>query len=60
MSRRFGANGFAVAVWLVRSIPRTLALTAIASLIAIALMPLVEALRRRTGWDRRYAAGVAG
>jgi predicted PurR-regulated permease PerM len=48
----------AVAVWLVRSIPRTLALTAIASLIAIALMPLVEALRRRTGWDRRYAAAL--
>src|SRR5258708_4265808 len=48
----------AVATWLVRSIPRTLALTAIASLIAIALMPLVEALRRRTGWDRRYAAAL--
>jgi predicted PurR-regulated permease PerM len=46
----------AVAIWLVRSIPRTLALTAIATLIAIALMPLVEALRRRTGWDRRWAA----
>jgi putative heme transporter len=48
----------AVAIWLVRSIPRTLALTAIASLIAIALMPLVEALRRRTGWERRYAAAL--
>ena len=48
----------AVSVWLVRSIPRTLALTAIASLIAFALMPLVEALRRRTGWKRRYAAAI--
>ena len=48
----------AVAIWLVRSIPRTLALTAIATLIAIALTPLVEALRRRTGWDRRYAAAL--
>ena len=48
----------AVAIWLVRSIPRTLALTAISSLIAVALMPLVEALRRRTGWDRRLAAAL--
>ena len=48
----------AVSVWLVRSIPRTLGLTAIASLIAFALLPLVEALRRRTGWKRRYAAAT--
>jgi predicted PurR-regulated permease PerM len=48
----------AVSVWLVRSIPRTLALTAIASLIAFALMPVVEALRRRTNWKRRYAAAI--
>jgi len=46
----------AVVVWLIRSIPRTLALTAIASLLAFALMPVVDALRRRTGWPRRYAA----
>ncbi len=54
----------AVAVWLVRAIPRTLALTAIASLLAVALIPVVEAVRRRTGWNRRYAAalvlGLAG
>jgi putative heme transporter len=48
----------AVSIWLVRSIPRTLALTAIASLLAFALMPVVEALRRRTGWNRRYAASA--
>ncbi len=48
----------AVTVWLIRSIPRTLALTAIASLVAVALMPVVDALRRRTGWDRRYAAAL--
>jgi predicted PurR-regulated permease PerM len=48
----------AVSVWLVRSIPRTLSLTAIASLVAFALLPLVEALRRRTGWKRRYAAAT--
>ena len=54
----------AVAIWFVRAIPRTLALTAIASLLAVALLPVVEALRRRTGWRRRYAAatvlGLAG
>jgi predicted PurR-regulated permease PerM len=48
----------AVSIWLVRAVPRTLALTAIASLIAFALIPLVEALRRRTGWRRRYAAAT--
>ena len=48
----------AISVWLVRSIPRTLAATAIAGLIAMALNPLVEALRRRTGWQRRYAAAA--
>jgi predicted PurR-regulated permease PerM len=48
----------AVSVWLVRAIPRTLALTAIASLISFALIPVVEALRRRTGWRRRYAAAT--
>ena len=31
---------------------------AIASLLAFALNPLVEALKRRTGWHRRTAAGV--
>ena len=48
----------AVSIWLIRAVPRTLALTAIASLIAFALIPLVEALRRRTGWQRRYAAAI--
>jgi predicted PurR-regulated permease PerM len=48
----------AVAIWLVRSIPRTLTLTAIATLLAVALTPLVEALRRRTGWQRKYAAAL--
>jgi predicted PurR-regulated permease PerM len=49
---------FAIAVWFVRSIPRTLSSVAIASLFAFALNPLVEALKRRTGWHRRTAAGV--
>jgi predicted PurR-regulated permease PerM len=48
----------AVSVWFVRSIPHTLALTAIASLLAFALMPVVEALRRKTGWRRRYVAAI--
>jgi predicted PurR-regulated permease PerM len=48
----------AVAIWFVRAIPRTLALAAIASLLAVALIPVVEALRRRTGWNRRYAAAL--
>ena len=48
----------AITIWFIRAIPRTLALTAIASLIAVALMPVVEALRRRTGWDRRLAAAL--
>ncbi len=48
----------AISVWLVRSIPRTLAATAIAGVIAMALNPLVDALRRRTGWHRRNAAAA--
>jgi predicted PurR-regulated permease PerM len=48
----------AVSIWLIRAIPRTLTLTAIAALIASALIPLVEALRRRTRWRRRYAAAT--
>jgi len=48
----------AVSVWFVRSIPRTLTLTAIAALLAFALIPVVEALRNKTGWKRRYAAAV--
>jgi predicted PurR-regulated permease PerM len=48
----------AVSVWLVRSIPRTLAATAVAGLIAMALNPLVDALQRRTGWARRHAAAT--
>lgn len=48
----------AIAVWFVRSIPRTLASAAIALLIALALNPLVELLKRRTGWHRRTAASV--
>jgi len=46
----------AVTVWLVRSIPKTLTALAIATLIALALNPLVERVRRRTGWSRRPAA----
>ncbi len=49
---------FAITVWFIRSIPRTLSSLALASLFAFALNPLVEALRRRTGWHRRTAAGV--
>jgi predicted PurR-regulated permease PerM len=49
---------FAIAVWFIRSIPRTLSALALASLFAFALNPLVEALKRRTGWHRRSAAGV--
>jgi predicted PurR-regulated permease PerM len=47
-----------VSVWFVRSIPRTLTALAIATLLALALNPLVERLKRRTGWHRRTAAGV--
>jgi predicted PurR-regulated permease PerM len=49
---------FAIAVWFIRSVPRTLSALAIAALLAFALNPLVEALKRRTGWSRRTAAGV--
>src|SRR4051794_6891310 len=49
---------FAMTVWFIRSIPRTLSALAIAALFAFALNPLVEALKRRTGWHRRTAAGV--
>jgi len=48
----------AVSVWFVRSIPRTLTALAIATLLALALNPLVEGLKRRTGWHRRTAAGT--
>ncbi len=48
----------ALSIWFVRSIPRTLALLVIASLLAFALMPVVEALRRRTGWNRRVVAPI--
>ncbi len=48
----------AVSIWFVRQIPRTLALLVIASLLAFALMPVVEALRRRTGWSRRIVAPI--
>src|SRR5439155_9003805 len=49
---------FVIAVWFIRSIPRTLSSLALATLFAFALNPLVEALKRRTGWHRRTAAGV--
>jgi putative heme transporter len=49
---------FAIAVWFIRSIPRTLSSLALAALFAFALNPLVEALKRRTGWHRRTAAGI--
>jgi len=45
-------------VWFVRSIPRTLASLAIATLFALALNPLVERVKQRRGWHRRTAAGV--
>ena len=48
----------AVSVWLVRSIPRTLALTAIASLIAFALDPVGRSAAPPDRWHRRYAAAV--
>jgi predicted PurR-regulated permease PerM len=48
----------AVGIWFVRQIPRTLSLLVIASLLAFALMPVVEALKRRTGWKRRYVAAI--
>jgi predicted PurR-regulated permease PerM len=48
----------AVGIWFVRQIPRTLALLVVASLLAFALMPVVEALRRRTGWSRRIVAPI--
>jgi predicted PurR-regulated permease PerM len=48
----------AVTIWFVRSIPRTLSAVAIAALIALALNPVVERLKRRTGWHRRTAATV--
>jgi predicted PurR-regulated permease PerM len=48
----------AISVWFVRSIPRTISSLAIAALFALALNPLVERLKRRTGWHRRTAAGV--
>jgi predicted PurR-regulated permease PerM len=48
----------ALAVWFVRSIPRTIASAAIATLVALALNPIVEAVKKRTGWHRRTAAGV--
>jgi predicted PurR-regulated permease PerM len=49
---------FVIAVWFIRSIPRTLSSLALATLLALALNPLVEALKTRTGWHRRTAAGV--
>jgi predicted PurR-regulated permease PerM len=48
----------AIAVWFVRSIPRTLTSAAIATLLALALNPIVEVLKRRTGWNRRTAASI--
>ncbi len=48
----------AISVWFVRSIPRTLSSLAIASLFALALNPLVDRLKRRTGWHRRTAAAA--
>ena len=48
----------ATGVWFVRSIPRTLASFAIATLFALALNPLVERVKQRRGWHRRTAAGV--
>jgi predicted PurR-regulated permease PerM len=47
-----------VGVWFARSIPRTLSSLAIAGLFALALNPLVDRLKRRTGWHRRTAGAV--
>ena len=47
-----------VAVWFIRSIPRTLTAVAIAGLFALALNPIVEVLKRRMHWQRRTAAVV--
>jgi predicted PurR-regulated permease PerM len=49
---------FAISVWFVRSIPRTVSALAIATLLALALNPVVERLKRRMGWHRRTAAAV--
>jgi predicted PurR-regulated permease PerM len=46
-----------VSVWFVRSIPRTLTSLAIATLLALALNPIVEAVQRWTHWSRAPAAG---
>ena len=48
----------AATVWFVRSVPRTVTALAIGTLVALALNPLVEALQRRTSWERRWAAGL--
>ncbi len=48
----------AISVWFVRSIPRTLSSLAIATLFALALNPLVDRIKRRTGWHRRTAAAL--
>lgn len=50
--------GLLTTVWLVQSVPRLFTATAIAVLLALALNPLVEAIERRSGWDRRFAAGA--
>ena len=47
-----------VAAWFVRSIPRTLASLAIATLLALALNPVVELLKRRTRLHRRTSAVI--
>jgi putative heme transporter len=48
----------AISVWFVRSIPRTLSSLAVATLFALALNPLVDRVKRRTGWHRRTAAAA--
>jgi predicted PurR-regulated permease PerM len=48
----------AISVWFVRSIPRTLSSLAIATLFALALNPLVDRIKRGTGWHRRTAAAA--
>ncbi len=50
--------GLLTTVWLVQSMPRLITAAAIALLLALALNPLVEALQARTGWERRFAAGI--
>jgi predicted PurR-regulated permease PerM len=47
-----------VAIWVLRSIPRTLSAFAVAALFALALNRVVEAVQRRTSWSRPLCVTV--